>query len=463
MENKISAIIMAAGYGPGMKSSLPKAMHKISGQPMVEYVLKSVLDVVNSRPLVVLAGDAEDIKEHLGDKAEYNHLQERESIDQIVVLFREFLEGLDGHVILMEGNLPLITPDTLRDLVSSCQRGSYDAVVLSALCDNPQGYGRIIRDISGNFEGILEDVEASSEESLIKEIDTSVYCFKVSILLEGIDRLADMDPEDRYQISDFLYDLMGSGGKIGIHTVYDSTETMAVDNRIRLAEAQKIMGQRINNYHLERGVTIIDPDNAYIGPHVSIDRDVIIYPGNVVEGHTTIGRGTMLLPNNRILDSTIGRDTEIQNSVILKSRVEDRATVGPFAYLRPGSHIGEGVRIGDFVEIKNAKVGKGSKVSHLTYVGDGEIGENVNIGCGVVFVNYDGKKKHRTIVGDNAFIGCNTNLVAPVRVEDNSYIAAGSTITQDVPKDALAIARARQVNKEKWVIKRHKKETEENQ
>ncbi|HZJ58309.1 MAG TPA: bifunctional UDP-N-acetylglucosamine diphosphorylase/glucosamine-1-phosphate N-acetyltransferase GlmU [Clostridia bacterium] len=461
MENKISAIIMAAGYGPGMKSSLPKAMHKICGEPVVEFVVASVLDVVNIRPLVILGEGSEGIGERLGTRVNYSHLPESAQMGHGAPLIKDYLKDDVGYVILMDGNLPLLTPDTLKDLADSCQGGKYDAVVLSALSDKPQGYSRILRNISGDFEGILEDVKALDEENLIKEIDTSVYCFRVSALLDGLDRFGGKDTDHRHIIG-LLNDLKASGGRIGLHTVYDSTETMAVDTRVHLVEAQKIMGQRINSRHLERGVTIIDPDNTYIGPHVTIGRDAIIYPGNFLEGHTAIGEGSILLPNNRILDSVIGKDTRIENSVILESHVGDKTTVGPFAYLRPGSLIEENVRIGDFVEIKNAKVGRGSKVSHLTYVGDGEIGENVNIGCGVVFVNYDGKKKHRTVVGDNAFVGCNTNLVAPVKVEDNSYIAAGSTITQDVPKNALAIARAKQVNKENWV-KSEENETEENQ
>lgn len=461
MENKIFAVIMAAGDDARMKSSLPKVMHKICGHPMIEYVVDAVLGVDNCEPIVVLGEGEEDIKKVLGSHIKYAYQHECLGTGHAVMMARQYLENQTGYALVLGGNIPLITSNTLQNLVDYCVNGNYDAVALSALFENPHGYGRIVRDIAGDFERIVEHKDATEEEKLIKEVNSSVYCFSIPQLLEGLSKLENNNQQGEYYLTDVLGILKGQGKKIGVYTVYDSSEIMGVNTRIQQAEAHKILNRRINLDHLENGVTLLDPDNTYIGPYVKIERDVTIYPGNVLEGHTTIGEGTILYPNNRIVDSVIGKETQIQSSVILESQVGNRTTVGPFAYLRPGSQIGNNVRIGDFVEVKNAKVGDGTKISHLTYVGDAEVGKNVNVGCGVVFVNYDGKKKQKTIVEDNAFVGCNTNLVAPVRVEKGSYIAAGSTITDDVPQNALAIARARQVNKENWVIKK-KNETEEN-
>lgn len=461
MENKIFAVIMAAGDDARMKSSLPKVMHKICGHPMIEYVVDAVLGVDNCEPIVVLGEGEEDIKKVLGSHIKYAYQHECLGTGHAVMMARQYLENQTGYALVLGGNIPLITSNTLQNLVDYCVNGNYDAVALSALFENPHGYGRIVRDIAGDFERIVEHKDATEEEKLIKEVNSSVYCFSIPQLLEGLSKLENNNQQGEYYLTDVLGILKGQGKKIGVYTVYDSSEIMGVNTRIQQAEAHKILNRRINLGHLENGVTLLDPDNTYIGPYVKIERDVTIYPGNVLEGHTTIGEGTILYPNNRIVDSVIGKETQIQSSVILESQVGNRTTVGPFAYLRPGSQIGNNVRIGDFVEVKNAKVGDGTKISHLTYVGDAEVGKNVNVGCGVVFVNYDGKKKQKTIVEDNAFVGCNTNLVAPVRVEKGSYIAAGSTITDDVPQNALAIARARQVNKENWVIKK-KNETEEN-
>lgn len=462
MENKTIAVIMAAGDGTRMKSSLPKVMHKICGRPIIEYVMDSAMGVSTSEPIVILGNGAAEIEKHLGSDIKYAYQYERLGTGHAVMMARKYLENQSGYVLILAGDIPLITDETLKNLIDYCQNGDYDAVVLSALFENADGYGRILRDEDGDFERIVEHKDATEEERLVKEINSSIYCLNIPALLQGLDQLDNNNAQEEYYLTDVLGILKKDGRRIGVYTVEDSTEIMGINDRVQLAEGQKIMKKRINYGHLKNGVTLVDPENTYIAPCVKIDRDVIIYPGNVLEGDTTIGEGSILYPNSRIVNSTIGNESQVQSSVILDSKIGNRTTVGPFAYIRPGSRIADNVRIGDFVEVKNSKVGEGSKVSHLTYIGDGEIGEKVNIGCGVVFVNYDGKKKHRTIVGDKAFVGCNTNLVAPVKVENNAYIAAGSTITGDVPENALGIARARQINKENWV-KKHRNETEENQ
>jgi bifunctional UDP-N-acetylglucosamine pyrophosphorylase/glucosamine-1-phosphate N-acetyltransferase len=280
-----------------------------------------------------------------------------------------------------------------------------------------------------------------------------MYCFDIKALLGALEKLSNNNAQGEYYLTDVISILKSEGKKLGaVITEFD--ETLGVNSRAELAQAEVIMRKVINKKHLDNGVTIIDPSNTYIGVDVVIGQDTIIYPGNVLEGKSEIGTDCILYPNSRIDSSVIGNEVEIQSSVILQSKIGDNTTVGPFAYVRPESNIGDKVRIGDFVEIKKSTIGNNTKVSHLTYIGDAEVGENCNFGCGTVVVNYDGKNKNKTIIGDNSFIGCNTNLVSPVEVKDNTYIAAGSTITKEVPEGSLAIARAKQVNIEGWVNKK---------
>ena len=280
-----------------------------------------------------------------------------------------------------------------------------------------------------------------------------MYIFDIEELLQALDKLNNNNAQNEYYLTDVIEIMAKKGLKVG-SVVSPFEETLGINSRVQLAEVESIMRRKINEKHLINGVTIIDPSNTYIGRDVKIEKDVIIYPGCILEGTTTISEDCVILQNSRIVDSFIGKGTEVQSSVILESKVGENTHVGPFAYIRPESNIGNDVKIGDFVEIKKSSIGNGTKVSHLTYVGDAEVGENVNFGCGTVTVNYDGNNKHLTKIGDNAFIGCNTNLVAPVEVEDGAYIAAGSTITTTVPSDALAVARARQVNIKNWVSRR---------
>ena len=317
------------------------------------------------------------------------------------------------------------------------------------MIENPTGYGRIVRN-GESVEKIVEHKDCNEQEIKIQEVNAGMYCFDIESLLTSLEQLSNDNAQGEYYLTDVIEILKKENKKVGA-MITDFEETLGVNSRAELAKVESIMRNRINRTHLDNGVTIIDPLNTYIEPEVVIGKDTIIYPGNVIEGKTVIGEDCILYPNSRINNSTIGNGVEIQSSVILDSKIGDETTVGPFAYVRPESNIGEHVRIGDFVEIKKSTIGNNTKVSHLTYIGDAEVGERCNFGCGTVVVNYDGKKKHKTIIGDDSFIGCNTNLVSPVEVKDNTYIAAGSTITKEVPEGSLAIARAKQQNIEGWV------------
>lgn len=451
MEKRVTTVIMAAGEGVRMKSKLPKMLHSVCGRPIIDYVVDAALDICDDAPILVVGHGAEAIKEHLGDKVRYTYQEEQLGTGHAVMMAQKYLEGMDGYVVVLAGDTPLITGKLLGDMVNHAVEHDYSCVALSAIVEDPTGYGRIIRDANGDFSCIVEHKDATYEQRQVKEINASMYCFKVQDLLESLKKLDNNNAQHEYYLTDVLKILTSENKRVGIYCADDASYIMGINTRIQLSQADKLMRLRINNYHMDNGVTIIDPENTYIGPNVHIGQDTIIYPGNVIEGDTYIGEECILYPNSRLINTKVDDKVIIQNSVVLNSQIGEETTIGPFAYIRPGSIIGGHVRIGDFVEVKNAAIGDGTKVSHLTYVGDANVGNGVNVGCGVVFVNYDGKGKHRTVVEDNAFIGCNTNLVAPVKVEQNSYIAAGSTITKTVPKGALAIARARQENKEGWV------------
>jgi bifunctional UDP-N-acetylglucosamine pyrophosphorylase/glucosamine-1-phosphate N-acetyltransferase len=454
MGNETMAVIMAAGEGTRMKSAKPKVLHEVCGYPIIDYVVDAVREASGSSPVLIVGHGAQEIRNHLQERVRYVHQQERLGTGHAVMMAREYLEKASGYVLVLAGDTPLITGSTLKSMVKYCIDGRYNAVLLSAILEEATGYGRIIRNSEGDFEKIVEHKDATEAERQIKEINASMYCFEISCLLDALDKIRNDNVQGEYYLTDVLGILKEESMKVGVYTVEDAREVAGINTRIQLAQAMKVMRERTNNALMENGVTLVDPEHTYIAPGVVIGRDTVVYPGNVIEGSTVIGENCILLPNNRIVDSRIGNGVEAQASVILESKIGEKTTVGPYAYIRPGSDIGNRVRIGDFVEVKKSQIGDGSKVSHLTYVGDGSIGNNVNVGCGVVFVNYDGEKKHRTTVGNDAFIGCNVNLVAPVKVEDGAFIAAGSTITNEVPKGSLAIARTRQVNKEGWVEKR---------
>lgn len=447
-------VILAAGEGKRMKSKIPKVLHKVCGKEMVNQVIsimkKSDLNDIN----VVIGSGAEKVKiatEKMN--VSYSFQEKQLGTGHALMCCKGFLENKEGLVAIFTGDAPLITSQTVEKLFDFAENGKYQAAVLTSICDNPSGYGRIIRNSNGNVERIVEHKDCSEKELEVKEINSGMYAFEIESLLSALSDLQNDNAQNEYYLTDVIEILNKQGKKVGAFDI-SFEETLGVNSRAQLAQADTILRKRINNRHMENGVTIIDPSSTYIGPDVVIESDTIVYPNNVIEGNTIIKEGCILYPNSRIVDSVIGNEVTVQSSVILESKIGENTTVGPFAYIRPETVIGSHARIGDFVEIKKSTIGNGTKVSHLTYIGDASVGEKCNFGCGTVVVNYDGVKKYKTIIGNNSFIGCNTNLVSPVEVKDNTYIAAGSTITNEVPDGALAIARARQVNIKGWVEKR---------
>lgn len=449
MEN-LKVVILAAGQGTRMKSDVPKVLHRVLDKTMVGYVIEASKEAGADKICVVVGHQSAMVKntiKDLYDDISFAVQKQQLGTGHAVMQAGDFIK--DGNILVLCGDTPLITADTIKKLCDVHEKNDNSVTVVSMVVDNPTGYGRIIRENDG-FSKIVEQKDANGEQLAVKEVNTGVYIFKAEALTKAFESLSNNNSQGEYYLTDTLEIIKNSGENVGIMVADDADEFMGVNSKLHLAQAIKAMKIRINTEHMINGVTITDPDNTYIGKDVKIERDTIIYPGCMLEGKTEIGKSCIIGPNTRITSSSVDDCVTIQSSVLVNSKVKSYTTVGPFAYLRPNSVIGEHVRIGDFVEIKNSNIDDGTKVSHLTYVGDSDVGKCVNFGCGTVTVNYDGKVKNRCKIGDGAFIGCNTNLVAPVEIAERGYTAAGSTITKNVPEDSLAIARVRQENKDGW-------------
>ncbi len=458
-----TAVILAAGAGTRMKSERPKVLHEVCGKPMVSHVITQAKKAGAEKIIAVVGHGAEQVKESLQAEDVIFALQEEQlGTGHAVMQAAEYIPD-DGDVFVLCGDTPLITSETLEKF-AAYHSGSGNAVtVLTAVFENPFGYGRIIRGGKGELLKIAEQKDADEAEKAVKEVNAGMYCFSGAFLRENLPKLSNQNAQKEYYITDLIGMAVESGAGAGAFAVDCADEIMGVNNRIQLSEASRVMRRRIAEKHMTAGVTIIDPERVYIEEDVIIGNDTEIWPGAVLRSGTVIGKGCMIGSDTVIENSRVGDRTDILKSVIKESEIGSDTHIGPFAYLRPKSKVGDGCKVGDFVEIKNAVFGDGSKASHLAYVGDADVGCDVNVGCGVVFANYDGVHKFRTEVGDRAFIGSNSNLIAPVQVEDDAYIAAGTTVTVTVPEGALCVGRAREVIEEGWVEKKglsKKKKTE---
>ncbi len=452
---EVYSVILAAGEGKRMKSELAKPLHKICGRSMIEWVLNAANAAGSQENIVVIGHKAEEMKAYLGESASYAYQYNQLGTGDAVMQGIEPLKGKNGTVMVLCGDTPLIQGDTLKQALSGHIEQECAATVITAETENPFGYGRIVRK-DGKISKIVEQKDANETEAAICEVNAGMYFFDLDKLRGALSRLTNDNSQGEYYLTDTIEILLSDGENVGTYTA-PFEETLGVNDRVQLAEAEKIQNSRLVTTAMLSGVTVIDPATVQLGADVVIGQDTVLYPSVILEGKTTIGSCCQIGPNTRLTDCTIGDETEVANSVGVQSSVGSNTHVGPFAYLRPNSSVGSNVKIGDFVEIKNANIGDGTKVAHLTYVGDADVGERVNFGCGTVVVNYDGTNKHRTTIGDDAFIGCNTNLVSPVTVNRGAYTAAGSTITDEVPEGALAIARSRQTVKEHWAEDRKKK------
>lgn len=448
----IYAVILAAGKGTRMKSKLYKVLHPVCGKPMVEHVVDQVKEIKPKEIMVVVGYGAEHVREQLGEGLTYVRQEEQLGTGHAVQVTKEQLAFKQGSTLILCGDTPLITSETMERLIDYHHQEQAAVTILTTNLQNPKGYGRIIRDQKGEVLRIVEEQDASLEEQQVTEINTGIYCFDNQKLWQALANINNDNAQGEYYLTDCIQILKAAQEKVLGFLTEDSAETMGVNDRVALAEAEREMRKRINRKHMLNGVTIIDPEQTYIGLDVRIGQDTIIYPGTMISGQVEIGEGCIIGPNADLRSVKVGRETIIQQSVVLESEIGSETQVGPYAYIRPNSKIGDGCKIGDFVEIKNAKVGDQTKVPHLSYIGDAELGAHVNMGCGSITVNYDGQRKHKTIVEDGSFVGCNVNLVAPVTVGANAFIAAGSTITKSVPQHSLAIAREKQIIKENYPL-----------
>ena len=452
------SIILAAGEGTRMKSNMPKVLHKVAGKPILEYVINASRYANMKKNIVIIGHGADKIRESF---KEQDLIFENQPIGEGAPYGTGYavMQGVDhiedgSNVLILCGDTPLIKGETLKAFVNSHKENNCYGSILTTVVENPTGYGRIKRDDSGNVLAIVEEKDCNYEEKLISEINSGIYCFNGKALKDSLKKIDNNNAQGELYITDVIGILREEEKKIGGFILEDPDEIYGVNSRIQLAESENIMKKRINDRHMVNGVTLINPENTYIEEDVVIGKDTIIYPNVVLQGSTEIGNNCKILSNSRIEDSKIGDFVEVESSLIEKSILGEGCKIGPNAHLRPKSTLGNGVKIGNFVEVKNSTLGNKSKAGHLAYIGDAIVGDNVNIGCGVIFANYNGREKNITEIGDNVFIGSNSTLIAPLKIRDKAYIAGGSTIVENIEENSLSIARARQVNKLDWVSKK---------
>lgn len=455
---KTAAVILAAGKGTRMCSEKPKVLHRLGGKYLVQHVIDETKNAGVDQIILVIGHGGEEVKNSLGDGLIYVWQKEQLGTGHAVMQALDFLEQDVEQVLVLSGDVPLLRGETIEALLSSFKQESAGAAILTANYENPKGYGRIVRNSEGKLLKIVEDADASEEELNITEINSGTYCFAKEELITALRTLTPNNAQGEYYLTDVIQQMDEKGLKVIGCLAPEPVETMGINNRVQLAEMEKYYRKKLNNDFMLSGVTMIDPATVYIDAGITIGKDTLIYPFTIIQGETKIGEECIIGPNVTISDSEIGDRVEIRQSVMEEVKVSDACKIGPFSYLRPGTVLKEGVKIGDFVEIKNSLIETGSKVPHLTYIGDSVLGKAVNVGAGTITCNYDGKNKFQTIIEDEAFIGSNSNLVAPIKVGKGAYVAAGSTLSKDVPPKNLAIAREKQRNIANWEEKKQKKE-----
>lgn len=451
-----TSIILAAGMGTRMKSKMPKVLHKVCGKPLCKWVIDASKEAGADTVCAVIGHGAEQVRETLGEACGYALQAEQKGTGHAVKMAEEFIKSAD-KIVILNGDTPLIQSETIKKAVEYNAARGEQATVITAILPDATGYGRIVRGNDGGVLKIVEQKDASDEEKKIREVNSGMYVFDAKALAFALGKLTPNNAQGEYYLTDTLEILLNDGKKVGAYAIEDNDEIRGINDRVQLSEAEAIMRRRINVSHMRNGVTMINPESVYIEADVEIGNDTVIEPNVTIKSGTKIGDSCTVGQGSVLDKAIIHNNVDILSSVILNSEVDEGTHVGPFAYIRPNCHVGKDVKVGDFVELKNSNIDDGTKISHLTYIGDSDVGKRVNFGCGTVTCNYDGKNKFRTVIGDDCFVGCNTNFVSPINVGDGVYIAAGSTITEDIPENSLSIARARQVNKENWKDKRDTK------
>jgi bifunctional UDP-N-acetylglucosamine pyrophosphorylase / glucosamine-1-phosphate N-acetyltransferase len=440
------ALILAAGKGTRMKTQLPKTLFPILKKPMIEYILDEVEKTSIKNTILVVGHQKELLMSTLGNRVEYVSQDEQLGTAHAVLQAKELLKDKPGSTLIMLGDMPLVDQATIESIINSHESSKNDLTLVTTFFDNPGGYGRVIRDNKNNLTGIIEELSASEDQKAIKEVNTGIYAVNNKILFDAIDKIEKDPLKGEYYLTDIISLLFGKA-RMGTYVIEDNSLVMGVNDLVAIAQAEKYFRNQINRFHMLNGISLINPETITIGHEVEIGEGVIIYPNTTITGKSKIKENAVIGPNTELHNAQIKKEVHVRHSLIYDSIVEERTTIGPFAHLRNNAHIGPNNRVGNFVEVKSSTTGKDTKAAHLAYIGDAVVGENVNFGAGSITVNYDGVNKHKTIIGDNVFIGCNTNLVAPITIEKNVFIAAGSTVTKDVPEGSLAIARGKQINK----------------
>ena len=455
-----STLILAAGAGTRMKSTRAKVAHELLDKPMIRWVVEAAKGA-GSRETICIVGFAREQIEPLVEDTTILIQEERLGTGHAIMIASELLtrESMPPSLVVLCGDTPLITPETITSLVASQQQSDAAICLLTHLLDEPTGYGRIIRDKGGNVIRIVEEKDASDEERLVQECNSGAYCFDVKLLLECLDELQNNNAQGEYYLTDVVGICVAKGLAVQAF-IADAEETQGINDRMQLAHATRVMQRKINTRHMEAGVTMLDPDLVWIGPDVILEQDVELLPLTILNGVTTVASGSSIGPNTRVINSTIGKNCRVDESVLIEVLLEDGVNCGPRAYLRPGTVMKTGSKAGTHVEIKKSIVGKDSKVPHLSYLGNATLGDGVNIGAGAITCNYDGVNKNPTSIGDRAFVGSDAMFVAPVTIGADTVIGAGSVITKDVPDGALAVERAEQVIINGWT-KKHRKEKSE--
>ncbi|HWJ02378.1 MAG TPA: bifunctional UDP-N-acetylglucosamine diphosphorylase/glucosamine-1-phosphate N-acetyltransferase GlmU [Verrucomicrobiae bacterium] len=450
----IAAVVMAAGKGTRMKSKIPKVLHQVCGKPVVAHVIDSLKYLGIGDITVVVGHGHEIVKETLGDSVKYAYQEQQLGTGHAVLQAKDVVDR-NKTVLVVSGDTPLLTPATLGTLLDYHVSECADVTVLTTIMENPYGYGRVLR-LESDIKGIVEEKDASDVQRQVKEINSGTYCFSGNFLFDALGKIEPHNVQKEYYLTDVIGMAVANGKRVRGKICGDAREIQGINSRAQLADAAKLMNRITLEKLMADGVTIVDPDSTYIEREVSIGIDSVIMPFSFLQGKTVIGEDCIIGPQTRIDNCQIGNGVNIEISVVKQSVIGDNCTIGPFAYLRPDTTLEANVKVGDFVEIKKSYLAAGSKVPHLSYIGDAEIGERVNIGAGTITCNYDGRNKYRTKVEDGAFIGSNTNLVAPVKVGSGAVVAAGSTITKDVPTKSLGVARSKQVNVTDWANRANK-------
>lgn len=462
---RLGVIVLAAGHGTRMRSKLAKVLHPVGGRPMALYALDLAETLARGRVAVVVGYQAEQVKDLLADRRVALVVQTRRlGTGHAVAQAQEVFQGRGGNdwsrqrFVILSGDTPLLTEATVRGMLDLHERERATVTLLTARLDPPAGYGRVLRDRGGLVSRIVEDRDATRAERRLNEVNAGTYVVEGAFLFPALARLRSANAQKEYYLTDIVGAAVGQGKRVAAYVARNPVEAMGINTRRELAEAERVLRARIRRRLMDAGVTFLAPETSFVDATVRIGRDSVIYPHTALEGRTTIGEDCVIRAHSRIADSVLGNSVTVQDGCVIEgSRLEERATVGPFAHLRSGTVIRRAAKVGNFVELKKTELGVGAKANHLTYLGDARIGKRVNVGAGTITCNYDGVAKHRTVIADDVFIGSDVSLVAPVRVGKGAVIGAGSVVTQDVPADALALGRARQVIKPGWAKARREK------